>query len=111
MNDRLLGGFEQLVLLALLHLEDESAYAVPLRQLLQERAGRRVSRGALYTVLERLETKGYVSSEMGESTSARGGRPKRLFSVTPLGVAALRLSKETLTELWEGLESVLGGAR
>ena len=103
----MIGGLEQIVLLATLHLSDQ-AYAVTIRRELQARTGRSVSRGALYTVLERLETKGYLSSRMGDPTPERGGRPKRYYRVTPSGVAALKGSKRALLELWRGLESVLG---
>ena len=104
----MLGGLEQMVvLLAVLHLE-EGAYAVSIRRELERRSGKRVSRGALYTVLERLESKGYLSSHMGSPTSERGGRPKRFYRVTPSGVKAVKSSKETMIGLWRGLESVLG---
>jgi DNA-binding PadR family transcriptional regulator len=103
----MIGGLEQIVLLATLHLSDR-AYAVTIRSELQARTGRSVSRGALYTVLERLETKGFLSSKMGDPTPERGGRPKRYYRVTPSGVAALKGSKQALLELWRGLESVLG---
>jgi DNA-binding PadR family transcriptional regulator len=96
-----------MVLLATLHLED-GAYAVSIRRELEKRTGRRVSRGALYTVLERLESKGLVASRMGEPTAERRGRPKRFFRVTPSGVKALKGSKDVIVALWRGLESVLG---
>ena len=70
-----LGDFEQLVLLALLRLGDD-AYGVPIREEIQERAGRVVSLGSVYKTLERLEVKGYVSSFVGEPTNERGGRRK-----------------------------------
>ena len=110
MGERLLGGFEQVVLLSILHLPEDDAYGVPIRSEIEERTCRRVSRGALYTSLERLESKGYVSSRMGGATPERGGRAKRLYAVTAAGISALRLSKETLVGLWAGLESVLEGS-
>ncbi len=81
----MIGGFEQMVLLAALRLEG-GAYAVTIREELEERAGRHVARGALYTVLERLESKGYLSSRMGDPTPQRGGRRKRMVRVTAKGV-------------------------
>jgi len=108
MTERLLGGFEHMVLLGVLQLEGTDAYALPIRRKIEERTGRAVSRGALYTVLERLERKGYLASQMGEATEIRGGRPKRNYTVTQLGVSALILSKKTLVDLWQGLDSVLG---
>jgi DNA-binding PadR family transcriptional regulator len=103
----MVGGLEQMVLLGVLHLED-GAYAVTIRRELEHRSGKRVSRGALYTVLERLESKGYLTSHMGSPTPERGGRPKRFYRVTPTGLKALKSSKDTMVKLWRGLESVLG---
>jgi DNA-binding PadR family transcriptional regulator len=103
----MIGALEQMVLLGILHLE-RGAYAVTIRRELERRGGKRVSRGALYTVLERLESKGYLVSHMGSPTPERGGKPKRFYRVTPSGVRALKSSKDTMVELWRGLESVLG---
>ena len=103
----MIGGFEQMVLLAALRLEDD-AYAVTIRRELEERAGRNVARGALYTVLERLESKGYLSSRMSDPSPERGGRARRYYKVTALGVSVLKDSKDAIVRLWRGLESVLG---
>jgi DNA-binding PadR family transcriptional regulator len=103
----MVGGLEQMVLLTVLHLE-EGAYAVTIRRELGRRTGKRVSRGALYTVLERLESKGYLASHMGSPTPERGGRPKRFYRVTPSGLRNLKSSKDAMVRLWRGLESVLG---
>jgi len=102
-----LGELEQLILLIVLRL-DGDAYANPIGEALAESAGRRVARGALYTALERLEVKGCVRSTMGPPIAERGGRPRRYFTVTPTGVAALRSSRRVLLGLWTGLESKLG---
>jgi PadR family transcriptional regulator len=103
----MIGGLEQIVLLATLRLGDD-AYAVSVRREIEARSGKRVARGALYTVLERLEEKGCLSSRLGTPTAARGGRPKRFYKVTPSGVRALKGSREAIVRLWQGLESVLG---
>lgn len=108
MNDRLLGGFEQLVLLTALHLEREEAYAVPIRAHLEERLERKVSRGALYTALDRLERKGYLLSQMGDPSPVRGGRAKRYYTVSAAGRDALRGTRALLLDLWQGLDSVWG---
>jgi PadR family transcriptional regulator PadR len=105
-----LGEFEQLVLLAVLQLGDE-AYAVPLRRAIEEAAARSVSRGALYTTLERLEAKGLLSSRMGEPTAGRGGRRRRYHAVTSAGLRALRAARDAVGRLSTGLESVLGRSR
>lgn len=102
-----LGEFEQIVLLAILQAGD-GAYAVPIREEIARRTGRSVSRGALYTTLERLEIKGLVASRLADPTPQRGGRAKRLVAVTPRGVRALRASRRSLLELWRGLDTLLG---
>ena len=101
-----LGEFEHLVLLAILRLDDE-AYAIPIRQEIQERTGRSVARGALYTALERLEGKGCLRSRMSQPLPERGGRSRRYFTVTPAGLAAIRASRHSLLRLWQGLEGRL----
>ena len=99
-----------LVLLAVLQL-GEQAYAVPMRQAIEQAAARSVSRGALYTTLERLEAKRLLSSRMGEPTDDRGGRARRYHSVTPAGLRARRAARDAVTRLSTGLESMLGRSR
>jgi DNA-binding PadR family transcriptional regulator len=101
------GEFEQMVLLAILQLGDE-AFALAVIRELDRRAARPVSRGALYKTLERLEEKGFVEWEVEEATPGRGGHPRRLFRVTSSGIAALKVARDALLRLWEGLEKVLG---
>jgi PadR family transcriptional regulator PadR len=84
-----LGEFEELVLLAVLVLRD-NAYGVSIRDLLEQETGRNVSFGAIYTTLDRLKTKGYVSSRQGEPTKERGGRAKRYFKIEGIGETALK---------------------
>ena len=103
----MLGGLEQMALLAILRLK-EDAYAVAIREELASRTGKTVSRGALYTVFERLEGKGFLSSWMGTPTPERGGRAKRYYRVTAMGRRALKQSKKTMQSLWRGLEAELG---
>ena len=106
MRDPYLGEFEQIVLLAILRLKD-NAYAVPIREEIEGRTSRSVARGALYTALDRLETKHFLTSKMGEPLAERGGRSRRYYAVTPAGVSALRASRHALLQLWNGLESLL----
>ena len=101
-----LGEFEQVVLLAVLRLGD-GAYAIPVREEIEARTGRTVARGALYTALERLESKRYLRSRLGEPLAERGGRSRRYFTVTATGLAALRASRRALLQLWGGLEGLL----
>ena len=101
-----LGEFEHIVLLAILRLGDE-AYAIPIREEIESRTDRDVARGALYTALERLETKGMLRSRMSEPLPERGGRSRRYFTITPAGLAAMRSSRRSLLQLWQGLEKRL----
>jgi DNA-binding PadR family transcriptional regulator len=96
--DYRLGRFEELVLLALVRLR-EHAYGVPIRQEIAERTGRDVSFGAVYTTLERLQQKGYVSSWIGDPTPERGGRAKRYFQIEAPGRKALKESRETVARM------------
>jgi PadR family transcriptional regulator PadR len=102
-----LGAFEHIVVLAILRLGDR-AYGVTIRQEIEARTGREVSIGAVYATLDRLESKGYVRSHLGEPTSQRGGRSKRFFQVTAEGVAAVNLARRALHSLTEGLHSLEG---
>jgi len=101
-----LGEFEHVVLLAVLRLGD-SAYAVTIRDEIALRTGRRVSRGSIYVTLDRLETKGYLSSWLAEPTAVRGGRAKRFYALRPRAVAALRDSRRALLQMWRGLDEFL----
>ncbi len=98
--------FEQIVLLAILRLGDD-AYAIPLRQEIEERTGRSVARGALYTALERLEAKQFVVSRMSAPLPERGGRSRRYYAVTPAGLDAIKAARHSLLQLWQGLEGTL----
>lgn len=97
-----MGEFEQLVMLAVLRLGDE-AYGMAVRSELEERTGRDVSYGAVYTTLSRLEKKGYVGHRMGEATPERGGRARKYFHVEPEGRTALRECREVLRVMWDGV--------
>ena len=101
-----LGEFEQLVLLTLLQLGDE-AYALPALKKLSRVAGRPVSRGALYRTLDRLSEKDFVVWVVEEKVEGRGGHPRRRFTVTPSGMAALKASRDALLDLWTGVEELL----
>src|SRR5262245_58153570 len=106
MPDVYLGELEQIVLLGVLRLGDD-AYAVPILEQIQRQTGRTLARGALYTALDRLETKGCLRSRLGEPLAERGGRARRYFTVTPSAVRALKASRLSLLRLWDGLEQIL----
>ena len=103
-----LGGFELLVLLALIRLGDE-AYGVPISEAIEESSGKDVAIGSVYITLERLESKGLVSSRLGEPTPERGGRAKTYFKVTAKGLRQVRNAQRTLVSLWKGVPQLAGG--
>ena len=106
----ILGEFETLLLLAILHLHDQKldAYGSAIREEIETRAQREVPRGSIYVTLDRLEEKGLLASREGGASAARGNRPKRIFTVTPAGVRAVKLAVSALTRMQRGLEAVLG---
>ena len=101
-----LGELEQLVLLAVLRL-GEDAYGIGIQQEIAAHAERYPSLGAVYSTLNRLEQKGYVSSRPSEPTAARGGRRKKLYAVEALGRRALSNSISAIQALSQGLATVL----
>jgi PadR family transcriptional regulator, regulatory protein PadR len=103
---QVLGEFEQLVLLAVLHCGGD-AYGVPVWREIESRTGREVSLPAVYKTLVRLESKGCVASGVGAPTAERGGRSKRVYRVTGAGLRLLRASLVSLARMTEGLTEVL----
>jgi len=79
-----IGGFEELVLLAVGALKDD-AYGVTIKEMLEEKSGNKPSIGALHSALYRLEEKGFIDSSEGGATAARGGRRKRYYKLTAHG--------------------------
>lgn len=102
MKRTFLGELEEVVLLTVAVLGEE-AYAVTVAQELDHKAGRAVGFSTVHTTLQRLEEKGFLSSEMGGATAERGGRRKRFFRVTAFGRKALRESKEAREALWNAM--------
>jgi PadR family transcriptional regulator PadR len=105
-----IGDFEQLILFALVRL-GEDAYGVTIRREIETRASRTVSPGALYTALDRLETRGFVSSRLGEPTPERGGKRKRLYTLQPAGERALARVYESLRLMSSGVSARLRTAK
>ncbi len=104
-----LGDFEQLILLALVRLGPE-AYGLTIRQEIEERTGRAVSAGALYTALDRMEKRGLVTSRLGDPTPQRGGKRKRLYTLEPAGERALARVYESLRAMATGMSARLRAA-
>jgi DNA-binding PadR family transcriptional regulator len=102
-----LGEFEVVVLMAVLHLAG-GAYGSAIRDEIERRSGRAVARGAVYITLDRLEEKKLLSSRVGDASPGRGGRPRRLFHATPLGVRSVKHAVSMLTRMHRGLEPLLG---
>jgi PadR family transcriptional regulator, regulatory protein PadR len=101
-----LGDFEQLVLLGVLRLGDQ-AYGAAIRQEIHARSGRDVSISAVYTTLDRLESKGMLRSWIGEPTAQRGGRRRKFYALRPAGDVALRRAYRAVTAMAAGLEARL----
>lgn len=99
MKGTYLGEFEELVLLTVAVLNGE-AYGVSIATVIEEEAQRSVTISTIHNVLYRLEEKGFVKSELGGATAERGGRNKRLFSITATGHAALNQSNKLRNRLW-----------
>ena len=104
---RILGDFEQLVMLAVLHLGDD-AYGIRITEEIEHRTRFRVVQGSVYTTLNRLENKGYLTSRRGDPLPVRGGRARRFYTVAPEGLEALREMRLALKRMWTGLEPELG---
>jgi PadR family transcriptional regulator len=96
-----LGEFEQLVLFAVASLEPDG-YGAAIRQLIDQRTGRDVSAGAIYTTLERLEARGLVASTWGAPTPERGGKRKRHYRLKPAG-------REALARSWQAVRAMARG--
>jgi len=95
-----LGEFEEVILL-LVGIQNENAYAFKIAEEFEAQTGRSVSIGAVHSTLDRLEGKGFLNSAMGNATAERGGRRKRIFTITALGKRVLRESMDFKVSLWK----------
>lgn len=101
-----LGEFEEIVLLTVAILNGE-AYGVSIINEIENRLKRKVSLGAMQTVLKRLEEKDLVKSEFGEATKARGGKRKRLYEITASGRNILSQAKTQRNSLWDAIPKIV----
>lgn len=101
-----LGGFEKLLLLAVLRL-GEQAYGAAIFDELEKRTARGVAPGAVYVTLRRLEKKGMLNAKPGAATPERGGRPKKIYAIEPAALAALRDARREWDAMAEGLGNLL----
>jgi DNA-binding PadR family transcriptional regulator len=94
-----LGDFEEVILL-LVGILGQEAYAFKLTEEFEAQTNRSVSIGAVHSTLTRLEDKGFLTSEMGPSTAERGGRRKRIYTITAYGRKILAASRDFKVSLW-----------
>jgi DNA-binding PadR family transcriptional regulator len=108
-----LGEFEQLVMLAVLHLANGSdvVYGVPIVDEIQSRTRREVSRAAVYITLRRLERKGLLAAWMSEPGDERGAKSRRCVRLTPAGLKLLREARRAMNRMWKGLDPELEDGR
>jgi DNA-binding PadR family transcriptional regulator len=100
MAKEFLNDFEELILTLVAAL-DENAYGAAITIEIEKWLGRKVTLSAVHVTLYRLEDKGYAKSKVGGATNERGGRSKRIYTITNAGIAVLRAMKETRTEIWK----------
>jgi DNA-binding PadR family transcriptional regulator len=106
MKGTYLGEFEEVVLLAvgILH---EGAYAVSITKEIEKQSRRTVHISAVHTALYRLEEKGFLKSHLGEATKERGGKRKRLYTITPFGARALQETMELRQQMWAQVPKII----
>src|SRR6187551_253933 len=100
MAKEFLGEFEELILTMVAALK-EDAYGAAITEEIETRLKRDVNLSAVHVTLYRLEDKGYIKSSMGGGTNERGGRRKRIYTITSAGMATLKMMKETRLDLWK----------
>jgi len=106
-KDEYLGNFDLMLLLAILRL-GEDAYGVTIAQELEQQTAREVVIASVYARLERLQDRGLVTSNLGDSTPERGGRAKRYFRITAAGIREVRDARHALMKMWKGLPELKG---
>lgn len=110
MKETRLGEFEEVILL-LVGILGEDAYAFNLAEEFEKQAGRSAAIGAVHSTLNRLEKKGFLTSEMGGATKERGGRRKRIYSITAYGLQVLRDAKNFRVSLWSQYPALQNGLK
>jgi len=106
MNYPKIGEFEEIVLLTVGILHGD-AYGITIKDEIESRLEREVSVGALQTTLRRLEKKGLLTSQHGETEATRGGRPKLYFTITAYGKNTLAATREAREKLWSALPRIV----
>jgi PadR family transcriptional regulator PadR len=103
-----LAEFELLVLLAALRLGQDEAYTVSIADNIEQRTHRSVRHANVYTTLQRLEAKRLITTRLGAPRAERGGKPRRLVTVRPTGLAAVRAATSGIQAMVSGLTAVIG---
>lgn len=106
-----LAEFELLVLLAAIRLGPDEAYTVSIAEYIESRTGRSVRRANVYTTLQRLEAKELVSTRLGDPLPERGGKPRRLVTVKPVGVVSVREMTRAIGAMVVDVRHLLGQIR
>jgi len=107
MKETRLGDFEEVILL-LVGILDKEAYAFKIAEEFESQTQRAVSIGAVHSTLNRLGDKGFLTSEMGAATAERGGRRKRIYTITATGQRVLQESRDFKVSLWNQYPSLAG---
>lgn len=105
-----LAEFELLVMLAAFRLGPAEAYTVSIADEIQRRTGRAVRRANVFTALQRMESKGFVSTRLGEPRPERGGKPRRLVTLTPAGLTALKSTTAAIRAMSAELDDAIGAS-
>lgn len=105
-----LGEFELMVLLAVMRLGEEEAYALAIVDDIAARTGRGVRRSAVYMTLQRLEKKGHLSTWLGDPRPERGGKARRHVRIAPQGARAVHESRSALESMWGDLDTTVESA-
>ncbi len=108
MKETRLGEFEEVILL-LVGILGEEAYAFKIAEEFEAQTDRAVSIGAVHSTLNRLSEKGFLTSQMGGASAERGGRRKRIYTITAVGRRVLTASRDFKVSLWNQFPGLAGG--
>ena len=108
MKGTYLGEFEELVLLTVGILFDD-AYGLAIVDQLEKQSERNVMMSSVHKALVRLEDKGFLKSHLGGATERRGGRDKRLYTLTQSGIKAINQSKELRNAMYKQIPNIVWG--
>ena len=99
----LLGELEQLILIGVVSLGADDAYAVAIHVELEKRTGLKFSLGSIYVTLDRLHRKGLLHSDFADPLPQRGGKARRMFTLTDKGADMLHRSRQAFESMWQAV--------